>query len=132
MFAFNANTTNFHLSSRAHLPHIAIRPLLESTWTRLTHGPSRLFNRSFTWHSQTAPAPPRFVANLITNATSSPQTYVFAELLESPAVQALRAPETPDEFKGYLTLLEIFAWGTWEQYHGKILAPIWESSTDIR
>ncbi|KAJ5353211.1 hypothetical protein MYU51_004715 [Penicillium brevicompactum] len=60
---------------------------------------------------------PRFVANLITNATSSPQTYVFAELLESPAVQALRAPETPDEFKGYLTLLEIFAWGTWEQYH---------------
>lgn len=75
---------------------------------------------------------PRFVANLITNATSSPQTYVFSELLELPAVQALRASETPDEFKGYLTLLEIFAWGTWEQYHGKNPTPTWESSTAIR
>ncbi|KAJ5871508.1 uncharacterized protein N7529_003861 [Penicillium soppii] len=62
---------------------------------------------------------PRFIANLITNATSSPQTYVFAELLELPAVQALRSPETPVEFKGYLKLLEIFAWGTWQEYQGK-------------
>ncbi|KAL2808383.1 CSN complex subunit 7 [Aspergillus granulosus] len=59
---------------------------------------------------------PRFVANIITNATSSPHTYVFAELLERPAVQALRSPDTPAEFQGYLTLLEIFAWGTWEDY----------------
>lgn len=64
---------------------------------------------------------PRFIANLITNATSSPQTYVFAELLEVPSVQALRSPETPVEFTGYLKLLEIFAWGTWQEYQGKTL-----------
>lgn len=59
---------------------------------------------------------PKFVANLITNATSSPNTYVFAELLETPSVQALRSEETPAEYQGYLTLLEIFAWGTWQDY----------------
>ncbi|RHZ74701.1 hypothetical protein CDV55_108806 [Aspergillus turcosus] len=59
---------------------------------------------------------PRFVANLITNATSNPHTYVFAELLETPTIQALRSPNTPEEFQGYLTLLEIFAWGTWQDY----------------
>lgn len=61
----------------------------------------------------------RFVANLITNATSSPNTYIFAELLETPAVQALRSADTPEEYKGYLKLLEIFAWGTWEEYQCK-------------
>ncbi|OKL60234.1 COP9 signalosome complex subunit 7 [Talaromyces atroroseus] len=59
---------------------------------------------------------PRFVANIIANATSNPNTYVFAELLETPAVQALRSSETPEEFRGYLKLLEIFAWGTWQEY----------------
>ncbi|KAJ5504146.1 hypothetical protein N7463_007020 [Penicillium fimorum] len=59
---------------------------------------------------------PRFIANLITNATSNTQTYVFAELLELPTVQALRSPDTPAEFKSYLKLLEIFAWGTWQEY----------------
>ncbi|KAJ5972094.1 uncharacterized protein N7479_002012 [Penicillium vulpinum] len=59
---------------------------------------------------------PRFIANLITNATSNTQTYVFAELLELPTVQALRSPDTPAEYKGYLKLLEIFAWGTWQEY----------------
>ncbi|KAL4865681.1 hypothetical protein BDV12DRAFT_174117 [Aspergillus spectabilis] len=61
-------------------------------------------------------ASPRYVANIITNATASPHTYVFAELLERPAIQALRSPDTPAEFHGYLTLLEIFAWGTWRDY----------------
>lgn len=60
---------------------------------------------------------PRLVANLITNATSNPHTYVFAELLETPTVQALRSKETPEEYQGYITLLEIFAWGTWQEYH---------------
>ncbi|CRG92295.1 COP9 signalosome complex subunit 7 [Talaromyces islandicus] len=55
---------------------------------------------------------PRFIANIINNATSSPNTFVFAELLETPAVQSLRSPETPAEYRGYLKLLEIFAWGT--------------------
>jgi COP9 signalosome complex subunit 7 len=62
---------------------------------------------------------PRFVANIVTNATSAPQTYVFAELLETPTIQALAAPDTPAEYKGYLKLLEIFAWGTWQEYQGK-------------
>ncbi|KAJ5089403.1 hypothetical protein N7532_008087 [Penicillium argentinense] len=59
---------------------------------------------------------PRFVANIITNATSSPHTYVFAELLETETVQALASPDTPAEYQGYLKLLEIFAWGTWQEY----------------
>jgi COP9 signalosome complex subunit 7 len=68
---------------------------------------------------------PRYIANIITNATSSPQTYVFAELLERPAVQALRSPDTPAEFQSYLTLLEIFAWGTWQDYqHTPNLPPL--------
>ncbi|KAL5340826.1 CSN complex subunit 7 [Aspergillus crustosus] len=64
----------------------------------------------------TSATSPRYVANIITNATASPHTYVFAELLERPAIQALRSPDTPAEFQGYLTLLEIFAWGTWQDY----------------
>ncbi|EED24493.1 COP9 signalosome subunit 7 (CsnG), putative [Talaromyces stipitatus ATCC 10500] len=59
---------------------------------------------------------PRFVANIIANATSHPNTYVFAELLETSAVQALGSADTPEEFRGYLKLLEIFAWGTWQEY----------------
>ncbi|KAJ6089636.1 hypothetical protein N7467_004852 [Penicillium canescens] len=64
----------------------------------------------------TSASSPRFIANIITNATSSPQTYVFAELLELPTVQALRSPDTPAEFQGHLKLLEIFAWGTLQDY----------------
>ena len=71
-----------------------------------------------------SPTSPRFVANIITNATSSPQTYVFAELLETPTIQALRSKDTPEEFQGYLTLLEIFAWGTWEDYQCRSLFPV--------
>ncbi|GLA75126.1 hypothetical protein AtubIFM55763_006389 [Aspergillus tubingensis] len=59
---------------------------------------------------------PRFITNLITNATSNPNTYVFAELLTTPAIQSLRDPNTPAEYASYLTLLEIFAWGTWQDY----------------
>ncbi|KAJ5709713.1 hypothetical protein N7493_010004 [Penicillium malachiteum] len=61
---------------------------------------------------------PRFVAQIITNATSHPHTYVFAELLETPTIQSLRAPDAPAEYQGYLKLLEIFAWGTWQDYQG--------------
>ncbi|PGH11625.1 hypothetical protein AJ79_04765 [Helicocarpus griseus UAMH5409] len=67
--------------------------------------------------AKTAPAnSPRYITGIITNATSSPNTFIFGELLEVPAVQALRSQETPDEFRSHLTLLEIFAWGTWEEY----------------
>jgi COP9 signalosome complex subunit 7 len=71
---------------------------------------------------------PRFIANLITNATSSPQTYVFAELLETETVQALASPDTPAEYQAYLKLLQIFAWGTWQEYQGTITS---EPSTII-
>ncbi|KAJ5221789.1 COP9 signalosome complex subunit 7 [Penicillium citrinum] len=59
---------------------------------------------------------PRYVANIITNATSHSHTYVFAELLETETVQALASPDTPAEYQGYLKLLQIFAWGTWQEY----------------
>lgn len=61
---------------------------------------------------------PRFVASLITNATSSPHTYVFGELLETPTIQSLSSPDTPAEYQSYLKLLQIFAWGTWQDYEG--------------
>ncbi|GAB1216847.1 hypothetical protein ATERTT37_006066 [Aspergillus terreus] len=65
--------------------------------------------------SSNAPSP-KFLSNLVSNATSSPNTYVFAELLEIPAIQSLRSADTPPESQAYLTLLEIFAWGTWQDY----------------
>ncbi|KAF2273488.1 uncharacterized protein EI97DRAFT_383531 [Westerdykella ornata] len=56
---------------------------------------------------------PRAAADLITQATSAPNTYVFAELLQTPNIQNLR---DAGEYAGYLSLLEIFAWGTWADY----------------
>ena len=50
-------------------------------------------------------------------ATSAPNTYVFAELLQTPNIQKLRSSE---EYASSLTLLEIFAWGTWEDYKGML------------
>ncbi|KAI8933764.1 hypothetical protein NX059_009476 [Plenodomus lindquistii] len=56
---------------------------------------------------------PRAASDLVMQATSAPNTYVFAELLQTPNIQNLRSSE---EYASYLTLLEIFAWGTWEDY----------------
>ena len=56
---------------------------------------------------------PRAAADLVTRATSTPNTYFFAELLQSPQIQAL--PQTP-EFASYYTLLEIFSYGTYSDY----------------
>lgn len=61
---------------------------------------------------------PRFVADLITRATSSPNTYVFTELLQTPAIQSLR--ESTD-FQMYFKQLEQFAWGTWADYQSMSL-----------
>jgi COP9 signalosome complex subunit 7 len=58
---------------------------------------------------------PIAASDLITRATSHPQTYVFAELLETRNIQALRNAEDP-KHRAYLTLLEIFCWGTWADY----------------
>ncbi|KAI8624207.1 PCI domain-containing protein [Xylariaceae sp. FL1651] len=56
---------------------------------------------------------PRAAADLITQATSNPNTYVFAELLQTPQIQALS--QSPDH-ASYLKLLEIFSYGTYANY----------------
>lgn len=56
---------------------------------------------------------PRAASDLVVQATSAPNTFVFAELLQTPNIQNLRSSQ---EYASYLTLLEIFAWGTWEDY----------------
>ena len=58
---------------------------------------------------------PRAAADLVVQATSAANTYVFAELLQTPNIQALRAG--PPEYAPYLGLLEIFSWGTWSDYN---------------
>ncbi|KAL2054221.1 hypothetical protein ABVK25_005362 [Lepraria finkii] len=57
---------------------------------------------------------PRAAADLVTQATSAPNTFVFAELLQTPNIQSLQT--TSEEHARYLTLLQIFAWGTWSDY----------------
>lgn len=57
---------------------------------------------------------PRAAADLVTQATSAQNTYVFAELLQTRNIQNLR--ESSD-YSSYLTLLEIFSWGTWADYN---------------
>ena len=57
---------------------------------------------------------PRAAADLVKQATSAPNTYVFAELLQTQNVAALKTG--PPEYASYHTLLEIFAWGTWADY----------------
>jgi len=59
---------------------------------------------------------PRAAADLITQATSAPNTYVFAELLQQPNVQALAGNE---QYGNFHELLKVFAWGTWEGYKSK-------------
>ncbi len=56
----------------------------------------------------------RAAADLVTQATSAPNAYVFAELLHTPNIQVLRQSA---EYAGHLRMLEIFAWGTWGDYY---------------
>ena len=56
---------------------------------------------------------PRASADLVTQATSAQNTYVFAELLQQPNVQALKGNE---QYGNFYDLLTVFAWGTWEGY----------------
>jgi len=55
---------------------------------------------------------PRAATDLITQATSHPNTYVFAELLSTPNIQALATTEHAP----YLQLLHTFAYGTVHDY----------------
>ncbi|KAK3382397.1 PCI domain-containing protein [Lasiosphaeria ovina] len=58
---------------------------------------------------------PRAAADLVARATSSPNTFVFTELLQTPQVQALAW--SPDhELAAYIQLLEIFSYGTYTTY----------------
>ena len=61
---------------------------------------------------------PRAAVDLITQATSAPHVYSFAELLQKPNIQKLRHAESK-QHRAYLKLLEIFAWGTWQDYSCK-------------
>ncbi|KAM0720624.1 hypothetical protein Q7P37_004761 [Cladosporium fusiforme] len=56
---------------------------------------------------------PRAASDLVTQATSAPNTYVFAELLQHPNIRSL---ENYEQYHGHFKLLETFAWGTWESY----------------
>ena len=56
---------------------------------------------------------PRAAADLITRATSSPNTFIFAELLQQPQIQALAGNS---EHLPYLTLLQTFSYGTYQSY----------------
>ncbi|WQF87464.1 Putative proteasome component (PCI) domain-containing protein [Colletotrichum destructivum] len=55
----------------------------------------------------------RAAADLVTRATSNPNTFLFTELLETPQIQALS--QSPD-FLPHLRLLEIFSHGTYTAY----------------
>lgn len=59
---------------------------------------------------------PRAAADLVTQATSAQNTYVFAELLQTSTIQALR---NDGQYSGHYKLLEMFAWGTWQDYQGQ-------------
>jgi COP9 signalosome complex subunit 7 len=69
---------------------------------------------------------PRAAIDLITRATSAPNTFVFTELLLSPRIQALTG--TADA--AYLTILEIFCYGTYESYRSTAgLPPLNDAQT---
>ncbi|KAB5578278.1 PCI domain-containing protein [Coniochaeta sp. 2T2.1] len=55
---------------------------------------------------------PRQQADLITRATSAPNTYLFAPLLTSPSIQSLASTE----FSPHLSLLNIFSTSTYQTY----------------
>ncbi|CAK7208350.1 hypothetical protein SEUCBS140593_000143 [Sporothrix eucalyptigena] len=73
-----------------------------------------------------AASSPRQAADLVSRATSHPSTYVFAELLQTPQIQALASAEP--EYSAYLTLLQIFSYGTYADYE-RGTAPTFSSHT---
>ncbi|OAP64305.1 hypothetical protein AYL99_00277 [Fonsecaea erecta] len=69
---------------------------------------------------------PRFIAELIKGAISAPGAYIFTELLSVPVIQSLRGTEA----EPWLKLLEIFSWGTYEEYKANAsLPPLDEAQT---
>ncbi|KAF2720473.1 hypothetical protein K431DRAFT_313326 [Polychaeton citri CBS 116435] len=72
---------------------------------------------------------PRAAADLITQATSAPNTYVFAELLQQPNIQQLARQE---QYGSHYTQLQMFAWGTWESYHATPNLPELSSTQQLK
>lgn len=62
----------------------------------------------------------RAAADLIVQATSAADTFVFSELLECPTVAALKENQ---DGAPYYRLLELFAYGTWADYQGEFPRP---------
>ncbi|PSK53801.1 COP9 signalosome complex subunit 7 [Elsinoe australis] len=56
---------------------------------------------------------PRQAADIVSQATSASNVFIFAELLSTPAIQSLRSDA---QFAPHYRLLEIFTWGTWTDY----------------
>lgn len=85
-----------------------------TSYTTLTMEQSRALNAlaPFLALAKSATSP-RAASDLVTQATSAPNTYVFAELLQQPNIRKLAADE---QYASHLTLLETFAWGTWDSY----------------
>lgn len=70
---------------------------------------------------------PRAAADLITRATSAANTFIFAELLSAPQIQAL---SSSTEHSSHLTLLKIFSYGTYTDYRSSTsLPPLNEAQT---
>ncbi|PHH78325.1 hypothetical protein CDD82_3093 [Ophiocordyceps australis] len=63
---------------------------------------------------------PRAAAELVTRATSAPNTFVFAELLQTPQIQALA---NSPEHASHLALLRIFSYGTYASYKSDATLP---------
>ncbi|KIW84934.1 hypothetical protein Z517_00322 [Fonsecaea pedrosoi CBS 271.37] len=69
---------------------------------------------------------PRFIAELIKGAISAPGAYIFTELLQLPVIQSLRGTQG----ESWLKLLEIFSWGTYEEFKADpSLPPLDEAQT---
>lgn len=57
---------------------------------------------------------PSAAVQLIKMATSAPNAFFFAELLETANIQSLK--HGGEQYAPWVTLLEIFSWATWRDY----------------
>lgn len=79
---------------------------------RLETRNANLSSKPFLALSKAATAP-RAAADLVLQATSAPNTFIFTELLAQPEIQAL---VTSADYSPALTVLQVFSYGTWATY----------------
>lgn len=91
---------------------LEVYPSLDFPFTTF-HTNAILSSQPFLALSKSATSP-RAAADLVTRATSAPNTFLFTELLQTPQIQALAASP---EFTSYLTLLQIFSYGSYGTYN---------------